>query len=717
MGLFIEWLLPLKSLDMISVNQEWFGAMYIFTGLLLLLGVFCFKWTFYSLLYGLCTLGVWAYVFRKSGEMIGFLPSFSLLRQDIELLFSTGQFSLISQETRMLVLMIGWALLVYSVQSLALLRSSVLLFAVATLVYLFCLETLLDLPVYGDIIRTSALTLMLQGTVHLSRLRESGKIHNISKLVYSRWIFILTAIVLILVIGSWLGGSLTQPKPIARISLQQAAQRLGEWVKTGYNGGEAAAVTGYNLAGEEEDMGLPLRQSSRIYFTAQTPVATYWRGETFSEYNGRKWSEPKEDVKTGYVPGTIAEQPDKESEGLKIITQHITFEQPLLQSFPIFGGGEPTEIVDLQLSPEGSALPAAIERYKNAGTVKVMLDKGKPQVEGYTVKVELPSKDPQRLKSESGSDPLPVQEHYLQLPKELPQRVKNLAANITKDALNRYEQVKAVESYLSQHETYTLNTRVPPEGQDFVDDFLFVTHEGYCNHFSTAMTVLLRSQGIPARYVKGFAQGKQDLDHPDRYSVSEGDAHSWVEVYFPESGWIPFDPTPGLVASGSTVHPASALHRISTVSGDFLWKMAEHVASGLLWTVDFIWRKKLLLAGTAVLAAILTLAVIQLKPWLGLIPLWLRLHLTRRHFPDRDELLRNAIPVWHALSHRFGAAPSGCTIREYVRSLPVEQEELRAMLHDFTVDWEMIAYDEGPMNRSRCIAFLRRCLQISKKVA
>ncbi|MEC0240689.1 transglutaminase-like domain-containing protein [Paenibacillus dokdonensis] len=717
MGLFMEWLIPLKPLNVMSVSMEWFGAMYVFTGLLLLLGVFCLRWALSLPIYGMFTLGVWAYVIRQSGEEFRFLSSLSLLWRDAGLLVSTGEFSMMSQESRMLVLMIGWALLVYSVQSLALLRSSVLLFAAATLLYLLCLETLLNLPVYGDIIRTSALILMLQGMVHLSRLRESGKSHAIPKSVYSIWGFSLAAAVLLLVAGGWAGGSLTQPKPTARISLQQAAERIADWVRTGYNGGEAEAVTGYNLSGAEEDMGLPLHQGNRIYFTAETPVATYWRGETFSEYNGRKWSEPDGDVKTGYAPGVITGQAENTAAGLKTITQQITFEQPLLQSFPLFGGGVVAEVLDLQLSPAGTALPAAIERNSEAGTVKVMLDRGQPQVEGYTVKVNIADADAKRLSSESGADPQPVQARYLQLPGELPQRVKNLADEITKSAVNRYEQVEAVKSYLKEHESYTLETRVPPEGQDFVDDFLFETHAGYCNHFSTAMTVLLRSEGIPARYVKGFAPGKQDLSQPGRYQVSEGDAHSWVEVYFPESGWVPFDPTPGFTLSSELSQPTSVLHQMSTAGSDVFLKISDLAVKGLFSTIDFIWSKKLILAAIVFLAGMLALMTVQLMPWLRFMPVWFRLHGTRQRFPGRDELLRSARPVWAALARRFGAMPTGITVREYVNALPVEKEDLRMLLYDFATDWERIAYDEGPMDRGRCIAYMRRCLRISKKVA
>ncbi len=201
MGLFMEWIVPLQPLDVLSVSREWFGVMYGFTAMLLLLGAFCPRLPLLAPLYGLCTLLFWADVIAKSGEKASLASMLSVLRQDAEQLAATGRFSALSQDARMLVLMVGWALLVYSVQSLALLRSSILLFAGATLLYLFCLETLLGLSVYGDVIRTSALVLLLQGMVHFSRLRERSLpgSRRMAKPEYGRWGGSLAAVVLTVV--------------------------------------------------------------------------------------------------------------------------------------------------------------------------------------------------------------------------------------------------------------------------------------------------------------------------------------------------------------------------------------------------------------------------------------------------------------------------------------------------------------------------------------
>lgn len=133
--------------------------------------------------------------------------------------------------------------------------------------------------------------------------------------------------------------------------------------------------------------------------------------------------------------------------------------------------------------------------------------------------------------------------HYLQLPPTLPQRVINLARAITDQAQNitAYDQARQIESYLRQF-PYTLDIAAPPPDRDVVDYFLFDLKQGYCDYYATAMVVLARSAGLPARMVTGFASGSFD-PHSGRFVVTAADAHSWVEIYFPSLGWVEFEPT------------------------------------------------------------------------------------------------------------------------------------------------------------------------------
>ena len=139
-----------------------------------------------------------------------------------------------------------------------------------------------------------------------------------------------------------------------------------------------------------------------------------------------------------------------------------------------------------------------------------------------------------------------VSRYYLQLP-PLPDRILRLADSLTMGLTNRYDRAAAIERYLR---TFTYTLQLPRTAQEAtLDWFLFERRAGHCEYFSTAMVVLLRAVGIPARQVNGF-RGGQWNDFGEYLAVTQNQAHSWVEVWFPGFGWVPLDPTPA--ASGST---------------------------------------------------------------------------------------------------------------------------------------------------------------------
>jgi hypothetical protein len=113
-----------------------------------------------------------------------------------------------------------------------------------------------------------------------------------------------------------------------------------------------------------------------------------------------------------------------------------------------------------------------------------------------------------------------------------------------------------MESYFHTNFTYTLNIAGKP-GADPLAHFLFNTKAGFCEYFATAMAVMLRTQGIPSREVNGFLPGEYN-DVGGDYIVRASDAHSWVEAYFPGSGWVTFDPTPP-----SSEQPPGLLSRLA----------------------------------------------------------------------------------------------------------------------------------------------------------
>lgn len=139
--------------------------------------------------------------------------------------------------------------------------------------------------------------------------------------------------------------------------------------------------------------------------------------------------------------------------------------------------------------------------------------------------------------------PEAIRRDDLQLPEAVPQRVRDLAARITLGASSAYEKAERIQAYLRNSYEYRLETAIAPAGQDAVDYFLFETQIGFCSQFASAMAVMLRAEGVPARVVTGYATGEWE-GRPGRYRVPLAAAHAWVEVFFPGYGWVEFEPTP-----------------------------------------------------------------------------------------------------------------------------------------------------------------------------
>ena len=151
--------------------------------------------------------------------------------------------------------------------------------------------------------------------------------------------------------------------------------------------------------------------------------------------------------------------------------------------------------------------------------------------------------EPEELQAAGTNYPIHILDRYTQLPPDLPGRIRGLAHEITVTAETPYEKAYKIERNLQRLE-YNFEIDPPPFNADGVDHFLFVQGKGYSEYFSSAMAVLLRSVGVPARVAVGYTTGEA-TDVPGIYLVSDQNSHAWVEVYFPGYSWIPFEPTPG----------------------------------------------------------------------------------------------------------------------------------------------------------------------------
>lgn len=295
-----------------------------------------------------------------------------------------------------------------------------------------------------------------------------------------------------------------------------------------------------------------------------TTYRSYLRGETRSLYTGAGWEKDISEQFPTIYPISKEEELslDARLSHDKLKTHHI---QQLIkisgeQEFPVLFGGYAIDRI-MGIDDDDVLFSFAFWSPHDAVVHWHVWDHYYPQQ--YRLTSQMPMLDEEGLRTTSASDIDPLlMAQFLQLPEQLPERVADLARDITADETNQYDQVKALESYLKT--TYPYNNHPDLSkgvSADFVDRFLFEIQEGYCDHYSTAMVVMARTLGIPARWVKGYSsgvlpshdqfniiyrgEGQIDPNIGGEYSIRNSDAHSWVEVYFDGWGWIPFEPTSG----------------------------------------------------------------------------------------------------------------------------------------------------------------------------
>jgi transglutaminase-like putative cysteine protease len=282
-----------------------------------------------------------------------------------------------------------------------------------------------------------------------------------------------------------------------------------------------------------------------------------WRGVALDEFTGRGWRKSSE------ARRTTEKKNDKGffQIGTADVLHHRTTQTIFLESIEspvLFAASRPIAIQGdfpvVRLDSEGSV--QARRREFERVIYKALSDTAQP--------------DEALLRSDVRPY-LASFERYKQRPASLDPRIGALANAIVVNAhaRNRYDEAKAIESALQTQYGYSLQMRA--SGSDPLSDFLFNVKAGHCEYFSTAMAVMLRTRGIASRVVNGFLPGEYN-EAAGAYTVKQSDAHSWVEVYFPESqSWVTFDPTP---AAGRT-------EPVSTGLAAQLGKYAE--ALELIW--------------------------------------------------------------------------------------------------------------------------------------
>ena len=245
------------------------------------------------------------------------------------------------------------------------------------------------------------------------------------------------------------------------------------------------------------------------------PPGYAWRSHSYDLYTGSGWL-AGDMVAVEYSAGTVA------------MSRTFAYQRMVRQEVQVKGdvGG---------LLCVARTLMAADHAYRVAWRSSEDPFGATIRATSYVADSLVPIADEDRLRLEEGDYPDWVRERYLALPESVPERVETLARDLTATEPTPYGRARAIETYLRRF-PYTLDVPFPPGNRDVVDYFLFDLQTGYCDYFASAMTVLARAAGLPSRLAVGYARGTYDWERA-RYLVTEGDAHAWSEVYFPNHGW------------------------------------------------------------------------------------------------------------------------------------------------------------------------------------
>lgn len=263
--------------------------------------------------------------------------------------------------------------------------------------------------------------------------------------------------------------------------------------------------------------------SDRVVMTVDAPSGHFWRAFTYDFYTGSSWRSTETEKVDRVTPPSLGRERFDATFALQVPQQSV-----------LFAANEPVRVsIPAQFQTGADRTYSSALRSVRSGQAG----------ETYTVTSFVSVTDKAVLRRAPSVSPDYIRQKYLQLPSTLPQRVRDLAHRVAGNQSNPYDIAETIESYLRITYHYAPQVKAPPPGRDPVDYFLFDLKEDFCEYFASAMTVMLRELGVPARVVEGYTAGALD-PNTGRYVVKELDAHAWVEVYVPTYGWIEFEPTP-----------------------------------------------------------------------------------------------------------------------------------------------------------------------------
>lgn len=529
--LFLEWLYPLQIIS----DKSNVTVFIMYAALCFAISVFRLPWWASFLLKGFGVVMILHALFltEKLFSKLWFNEVSVELVFNIQAIFSNQMGEITSFFRTLLFLLIIWVMS-YLVHYWFVVMKRIFVFLFFTFLYLALLDTFTMYEGFVPIVRTFIISFIALGVAHYFKEIDREKIDFPWFGKLKVWLVpIIGMTFLASAIGIITPSFAPQwPDPVPFF---KSATNFG-------NDGDGQGTRRVGYGSNDSNLGGSFQQDYTPVFQATTANRQYWRVETKDVYTGKGWERSADLAYEEQANGEI---------NLDFYAGSVQTEEET--AYVRFNG---KNTMNNLVYPYGMKGVQAIEgvvfsRDPNANMVRAQIRDESVQLQEYSMTFDEPVYSLEALRAvTAGNDPENIMENYTRVPDTLPDRVRELAEEITADTDNRYDQAKAVEQYFNQNgfEYVIEDVPYPEEDQDYVDQFLFETQIGYCDNYSTSMVVMLRTLNIPARWAKGFTGGEEQRVNEDGmrdFEVTNANAHSWVEVYFPNEGWVPFEPTQG----------------------------------------------------------------------------------------------------------------------------------------------------------------------------
>ncbi len=325
----------------------------------------------------------------------------------------------------------------------------------------------------------------------------------------------------------------------------------------GPSGGSGRKSFGYFGFAPTLDTSVRGRPDTTLVMRVRASSPDFWRGQTFDHFDGRVWS------RTDDTPRPVRSRSPFFFQRVPLDGPRPADTSELVQTYyleqagpnVLFAANTPDQLYfsdrTVYQLPDGS-LRAGVQLERDAT---------------YTVISHRPHATAETLRASAAAaatTPPDITARYAQAG-DVPPRVRELAAQITRGAATPYDAVRALEAWMGRNTRYTLDVPKPPRGADAVEQFLFVDRKGFCEQIASSLVVMLRSLGVPTRLAVGYLPGERN-PFTGLYEVHADDAHAWAEVYFPGVGWQGFDPTAPVPLAGDAMEAAAGAGALAYLS-------------------------------------------------------------------------------------------------------------------------------------------------------